>query len=150
MKLLFETPIKLPFETVRDKFNRDLFIYLSPPGIPFDLKKFDGCKKGDEVHIDLGFGFLKQKWVSEITFEETNEKGWSFIDEGRILPWPLKSWRHHHRVDKISDTECVIADDIEYECITNSLTILMKPFLWSVFSIRPKRYKHFFKVEHEI
>lgn len=145
MKLLFETPVKLPFERVRDQFNRDLFLKLSPPGIPFNLKRFDGCKKGDEVHIELGPPVLKQQWVSLITFEETNAKGWSFIDEGKVLPWPLKYWKHHHRVDKIGDTECKIVDDITYECSPSFLAPLIKPFLWSVFSIRPGRYQKYFK-----
>jgi ligand-binding SRPBCC domain-containing protein len=145
MKLYFETPISRPFEEVRDRFNRDLFIYLAPEIIPFELKKFDGCKTGDEVHISLGPQGFKQEWVSLITFEETTEKGWSFIDEGKVLPWPLKSWKHHHRVDKISESECRIVDDIQYECSPGFLNACMKPFFWSMFFIRPGRYKKFFK-----
>lgn len=145
MKLIFETPIALPFEKIRDRFDQDLFLYLSPPLIPSRLKRFDGCKKGDEVHIELGPSPLSQQWVSLITSDETNERGWSFIDEGKVLPWPLKYWKHHHRVDKISETESMIVDDIQYECAPAFLTPVMKPFLWSVFAIRPARYKNFFK-----
>lgn len=145
MKLYFETHIKLPFEKVRDGFTKDLFIFLSPGIIPFNLKRFDGCKKGDEVHIALGPPPLTQEWISLITFEETNGSGWSFIDEGKVLPWPLKYWKHHHRVDKISDTECRIVDDIHFECSPAVLTPVVKPFLWFVFAMRPRRYQLFFK-----
>lgn len=145
MKILFETPINLPFEKVRDRFTQDLFIHLAPPCIPFRLKKFDGCKVGDQVKIELGSWPFIQTWVSDITFEETNEKGWSFIDEGKVLPWPLSYWKHHHRVEKISDSECLIIDDIEYDCHLSTLTLFIKPFLWSIFAIRPKRYKEYFK-----
>ncbi|MFP5387336.1 MAG: hypothetical protein ACLGHN_14760 [Bacteriovoracia bacterium] len=145
MKLLFTTPVPRPFEAIRDKFNRDLFQYLSPGFIPFNIKRFDGCKKGDEIHLGLGPGAIHQEWVSVITFEETNAAGWSFIDEGKVLPWPLKYWKHHHRVDRISDTESLIVDDINFECSPSFLTPLIKPFLWTVFSIRPHRYKMFFK-----
>lgn len=144
MKIIFETPVHLPFEKVRDQFDQKLFTYLAPPLIPFSIKRFDGCKKGDEVHIELGKG-ITQKWISVMTYEETNAQGWSFIDEGKVLPWPLKSWKHHHRVDKVSDTECKIVDDIEYECSPGILTPVIKPFLWSIFAIRPERYKKFFK-----
>lgn len=145
MKLFFKTPVDKPFEKIRDQFNRDLFISLSPSFIPFNLKRFDGCKKGDEVHIELGPAGLTQNWVSLITFEETNASGWSFIDEGKVLPWPLKYWKHHHRVDKISELQSQIVDDITYECSPAFLTPMIKPFLWSVFAIRPGRYKKFFK-----
>lgn len=145
MKLLFETPIHLPYEKVRDQFDSRLFTFISPESIPFNLKRFDGCKLGDEIHIELGPAFYKQKWVSVITQEETNLKGWSFTDEGKVLPWPLTYWKHQHRVDKISATECMIVDDIHYECSSSVLTFLMEPFLWSVFSIRPSRYQKFFK-----
>lgn len=145
MKLIFRTPLSQPVEKIKEGFNRDLFIYLSPPLIPFDLKRFDGCMAGDEVHIELGVFPLRQKWVSLITFEETNQKGWSFVDEGKILPWPLTYWRHHHRVDRISDNESEIVDDITFKCSPFFLTPLIKPFLWALFSIRPGRYKKFFK-----
>ncbi len=145
MKLYFETSISRSFQEVRDRFNKDLFIFLAPQIIPFELKRFDGCKKGDEVHILLGPDALKQEWISLITFEETNENGWSFIDEGKKLPWPLKTWKHHHRVDKVSETECKIIDDIQYECTSGVLDPLIKPFLWTMFFIRPGRYKKYFK-----
>lgn len=145
MKLYFETELKLPFEKVRAQFTRELFVYLSPGFIPFNLKRFDGCKKGDEVHIEIGQPPLIQRWVSLITSEETNGSGWSFIDEGKVLPWPLKDWKHHHRVDKVSDTECRVVDDISFECSPAFLTPIIWPFLWSVFAIRPGRYQSFFK-----
>lgn len=145
MKIYFETPVEMACEKVRDHFNRDLFVYLSPKIIPFKLNRFDGCKTGDEIHIELGPNGFSQDWVSLITFEETNAAGWSFIDEGKVLPWPLKYWKHHHRVDRISATESRIVDDIHYECSPSILAPLIKPLMWSVFAIRPSRYKKYFK-----
>lgn len=141
MRLHFETNINLPFEKVRDQFDQKLFLYLSPKFIPFKMNRFDGCKAGDEYHLQV----LSGEWKGTITFEETNASGWSFIDEGKVLPWPLKNWKHHHRVDKISATECRIVDDINFECFSSVFNILVKPFLWAVFAIRPKRYQSYFK-----
>lgn len=145
MKLYFETPIEMPYEKVRDRFNRDLFLFLSPGFIPFNLKRFDGCKKNDEIHIELGPNGFSQNWVSLVTFEETNASGWSFIDEGKVLPWPLSYWKHHHRVDRISATESRLVDDIHYECSPAFLAPLIRPLMKSVFAIRPARYKKYFK-----
>ncbi len=145
MKLYFETIIPLPYEAVKSRFNQELFIYLAPPLIPFHLKKFEGCKKGDLVQIELGTWPFLQEWLSLITSEEDNDKGWSFVDEGKKLPWPLKNWHHHHRVDKVSEKECCIIDEINFSCSPSILTIFFKPFLYLVFSIRPKRYRKFFQ-----
>lgn len=145
MKLLFKSPVPLPVQKVKDSFNRELFIRLAPPLIPFKLERFDGCVKGNEVHILLGLKPFQQHWVSLITYDGENESGWSFIDEGKVLPWPLSYWKHHHRVDRVSDSSSLILDDIEYRCSPALLSIFMKPFLWSVFAIRPRRYASFFK-----
>ena len=145
MKLFFETALSLPFERIRDQFGRELFTHLSAHIVPFQIKRFDGCKTGDEIHIELGTGGLRQEWVSLITFEETNASGWSFIDEGKVLPWPLKYWKHHHRVDKIGPQESRIVDDITFECSPRILAPIVKPILWSVFAMRPGRYQKFFK-----
>jgi ligand-binding SRPBCC domain-containing protein len=145
MKLLFKTPIQRPVSEIKEGFTKDLFLFLSPPFIPFELERFDGCEAGNEVHIRLGPKALSQKWVSLITSEGTTADGWSFVDEGRRLPWPLSYWRHHHRVDRVTETSSEIVDDIEYRCRPGFLTPLMRPFLWASFSIRPRRYQAFFK-----
>lgn len=145
MKMLFHTPISLPFEQVRDQFGQELFTYISPGIIPFKHRRFDGCKKGDEFHFEIGIGGAMQEWIGHVTFEESNDSGWSFIDEGKKLPWPLSYWKHHHRVDKVSDFECLIVDDISFECTPAILAPLISPILWSVFAVRPYRYKKFFK-----
>lgn len=145
MKLLFSTQVLKSSEKIKEGFTRELFQFLSPGWIPFRILRFDGCKKGDEVHIQLGLHGLSQHWVSLITFEETNASGWSFVDEGKVLPWPLIYWKHHHRVDRITATESKIVDDITFECSPAFLTPLFKPFLWSVFALRPNRYKKYFK-----
>ncbi len=146
MKIFFETTIPRSVADVRAGFTEELFVQLAPGLIPFRLERFDGCLKGNEVHILLGPPFLRQKWVSLITAEETTQAGWSFVDEGRTLPWPLSYWRHHHRVDTVTGDSCRIVDDITYDCSPALLAPLMKPFLWMVFAVRPRRYKAFFGV----
>lgn len=145
MKMIFRTPLNLSVDEVKSKFNRELFEFLAPQWAAFNLERFDGCKVGDEVHIELSLLGMKKKWVSLITHEGEDSSGWSFIDEGKILPWPLSKWKHHHRVEKLSATSCEIVDDIEYEVKNPALEKIMYPVLWSSFAIRPDLYKKYFE-----
>jgi ligand-binding SRPBCC domain-containing protein len=144
MKILFKTTLNTPWSKVIEGFNRDLFLYLSPPGVKVNLARFDGCQKGHEVHLEIESLGLKQSWISLITenFQDQNE--WSFVDEGKKLPWPLVKWRHHHRVIKTSETTTEIIDDINFQCAWG-FTLLMYPALWATFAVRPARYKKFFR-----
>jgi ligand-binding SRPBCC domain-containing protein len=143
MNLIFKTPIPRNYKRVAEGFTSELFLYLTPSWLPGKLIRFDGCKIGNEVHIELGHP--KLYWVSEITDEAMTPLSWHFVDEGKVLPWPLKKWRHKHSVVKISDEESQIIDDIEYHCSNKFLEKSIYPMLYSMFSIRPARYKKFFK-----
>ena len=145
MKLEFKTPLKRSFQDIQSGFDINLFTILSKGLMPFAIKRFDGCKKNDEIHINIGIPPIHFRWVSLVTFDETNASGWSFIDEGKVLPWPLIYWQHHHRVDRISEHESIIVDSIQYECSPKFLGRLIWPVMWIVFSVRPDRYRQYFK-----
>lgn len=145
MRILFETEISLNYLKIKERFNRELFLFLKPPGVKLDLQRFDGCAPGDEVHLALNSMGLKQKWVSVMTAEKQDEKEWSFVDEGKLLPWPLKYWKHHHRVLYLDDNSSKIIDDITFNSAYPWLDALMYPVLWSSFAIRPARYRKFFQ-----
>lgn len=140
MKLLFKTPVTKDLQTVKSAFDRELFEYLAPPLIPAKLERFDGSKTGDEVHLKLG---PFQRWVSLITEDKEDPGVWYFVDEGQILPWPLKYWRHVHRVESTPEGSLIV-DDIEFKTASTLLDKLMYPVLWQIFSLRPKRYQSFF------
>ena len=143
MQLYFKTPLKHPFKKVVQGFSRELFEKLSPPWASADLDRFDGCKKGDEVHLTLKLAGTSQKWVSVMTEASESQDEWFFVDEGKVLPWPLKKWRHKHIVKKINDFESEIIDDISYEA--GAFSVLIYPALWATFRIRPARYRQFYK-----
>jgi ligand-binding SRPBCC domain-containing protein len=145
MKFEFRTSIKKSFQEIKSNFDQELFVHLSKGILPFEIERFDGCEKDNEIHIKIGIWPLKISWVSWISFEETNASGWSFIDEGKVLPWPLIYWHHHHRVDRIGPTESLIVDSIQYKCSSKFLGTLIKPLLWVIFAMRPKRYRQYFK-----
>jgi ligand-binding SRPBCC domain-containing protein len=89
----------------------------------------------------------QQKWVSVITHEMQDSGEWSFVDEGKIMPWPLATWKHHHRVVSLGDNSSKIIDDITFECAHSWMNVFMYPALWLTFAIRPHRYKKFFQGE---
>lgn len=145
MNIYFETTVERPFETVRDHFNEELFAFLKPPGVTVDIERFDGCKKGDEVHLLLHTLGKKQKWVSLITDSDGDSESWFFIDEGKVTPWPIASWKHTHTVKKLSDSSCEIIDDINYTCSPEWMAPLAAPAMWLAFAIRPFKYQQFFR-----
>lgn len=146
MKLLLKTKVNASLERVKSKFNQQLFEYMTPPWTKTEIERFDGCKSGDEIHVMVYQGKVKSKWVSLITKTTDTNEEWSFVDEGAVLPWPMSKWYHLHKVEKISENEVCIEDDIFYECSPAFMTKAIYPIVWATFAIRPKRYKEYFEV----
>ncbi len=144
MHLRFSTRVKASYLSVKGKFNEDLFLKLNPPFPPVKLKEFGGCKRGDKVHLQLNFIFFKQDWISEITFDNTDEKVFEFIDEGTCLPFFLKKWKHHHVVENSGNNESIIIDDITFNSPFIIMDFFLYPVLWLQFVYRKPIYKKFF------
>lgn len=144
MKLVFESRIDLPLLEIKSRFNQELFLALKPPVIKLTINRFDGCSPGDEIHLDLNTMGNKQQWISVITEEKQDAKEWSFVDEGKVMPWPLATWKHHHRVVSLGDKSAMIIDDITFGCAHFWMEKLIYPALWFTFAIRPARYRKFF------
>ncbi len=142
MLIKFSTKVDQSCEKVFAQFDEKLFLELSPPLLPVKLIRFDGCQKNDEVHIEMLFG---QKWVSKIIANEHNAEQIYFVDEGIHLPFPLKSWKHFHRILS-NKSQTIVIDEIYYQ--TNNLLIdcLVYPLFWVIFGYRKNIYKKKFAV----
>lgn len=141
MRIVVSTKVEQNFISVYRGFDRKLFLALKPPLMPMRLLRFDGCKRGDEVHVRLGFG---QEWISLITdFNQTSQQIY-FIDEGVKLPAFLKYWKHKHRMVK-EDSGTLIIDDITYQSPYKWLDWVLYPFLKWSFTYRKPIYQRFFK-----
>jgi ligand-binding SRPBCC domain-containing protein len=145
MNILIKTTLSKNYREVHRGFDLKLFKALKPPLIALEVKRFDGCKKGDEVHLEIGLGPLKQKWVSLITENIENENECTFVDIGHILPPPLKDWKHTHRILKINEQTCEIHDDIHFSSGNKLLDLFLYPALYAQFAFRIPVYKKFFK-----
>ena len=55
MHIQITTTVAQDFETVFGRFDEDLFLALNPPLLPVQLNCFDGCNKGNEIHLTLLF-----------------------------------------------------------------------------------------------
>lgn len=137
MKILIKTPITKDYHEVFALFNRELFIALKPPVVNLVVERFDGCKKGDEVHLNIN----GQRWVSHITeFYESDDEIY-FIDIGVIIPPPLSNWKHIHRIVRTGQGSCEVIDDIEFTTGNTFLDKIIYPAFYTMFLLRRPIYK---------
>lgn len=144
MNLRITTKVEQDFRTVFSKFDLKLFKKLKPPLVSFNIARFDGCKTGDEVVLDVGIFWLKQHWHAVIVEDFENEEMIYFTDTGRILPKPLTYWKHKHIIEKCVDSSKII-DDICYETGNKLIDFMLFPFILLQFFYRKPIYKSYFR-----
>lgn len=137
MNFQIKTLIKNSPPEIFKLFTLDLFIALKPPLTSLKVTRFDGCKKGDEVHLIVN----GQKWISHITENIFNEKEMTFYDEGFVIPFPLKYWFHKHKIIKEDSEHCYVIDDITYQTSFYLLDLLLLPIFLTMFSFRKPIYR---------
>ena len=143
MRIIIETKVSSTVEEVFKGFNESLFLKLAPPFPLVKLKQFDGCQKGDTVHIELSFILFKQQWKSLITNFSKQENEIYFIDKGVELPFFLKHWVHKHNMVKYNSSTIII-DDIEYKTFNVVTDILFYPLMYLQFAYRKPIYQKVF------
>jgi ligand-binding SRPBCC domain-containing protein len=130
---------------VKQGFNLALFKALNPAWMPAKVERFDGCAVGDLVGLKLGFWPMRLKWESHITEEKTTEHFWCFVDEGVVLPFFLKRWRHVHTVES-QKGRCRVVDQIDVEFTSVVWSWLLMPIMRQQFAYRKPVYsKHTWK-----
>ena len=144
MKIYFETHVHQTPSQIFSQFDQKLFEALKPPLLNLRVKRFDGSQTGDEIHLEIGLGPFKMPWVSVITDDRQEEGSFQFVDQGKVLPWPLKSWHHHHVIKRIDDQTSAIIDDIDYSSGYSWVDYLLFSLLWFQFRARKPIYKRFF------
>lgn len=138
MRLKLKSKVNGDLHRVFACFDSELFKYLLPPGAK--LITFEGSKKGAHVHLKLP---LAGEWLSEITTDDISDDKCYFIDEGRILPFPLKQWKHHHILLREGD-DTIIVDDIHFSTGLLLGDLLFYPVLFFSFLPRVWQYKSYF------
>jgi len=143
MRIVIKSLVEQDYRSVFQGFDEELFKALAPRLMPVQVVRFDGCREGDEVHLKVGPGPLAQNWEAKvIEFREGPEEIY-FVDTGQRLPFPLRRWRHRHRMIK-QGQQTLIVDDIQFRSLSILLDPLVYPFLWALFRIRKPVYQRWF------
>lgn len=148
MHILLKTPVEQPLPAVWAGFNRSLFKQLSPPFPPVKIIRFDGCLPGDIVHLELNFLLFRQDWISRITEQQTTDDEIFFVDEGTQLPFFLRYWQHHHRLQRLAagtGHQTLVIDDITFKTPFRLTDYLFYPLMWLQFAYRKPIYKRVFR-----
>lgn len=144
MQLKFSTEVRSSLREVKVGFNRDLFLQLKPFFLKLELDRFDGCERGNEVHLRTGVPGFLQPWISHIVEDSFTENSWSFVDVGASLPFPLRKWKHRHEVRVTASGTSKILDQIEYSSGSRLLDVMLYAPLWVVFAGRAPIYRKVF------
>lgn len=144
MRLRILTPVTQLFSVVVENFNQQLFQKLSPTFPIIKILRYDGNSKGDEIHLELNFLLFDQIWVSVITENNSSDREFYFIDEGRQLPFFLKSWHHVHRIIE-NNGQTNIEDDIRFESRWKWMDPLAYPIFYMQFRFRRAIYRKYFR-----
>ncbi len=139
MQILIKTPVVADYKVVWEGFNEDLFVALKPVFPPLKLLRFDGSMEGDEVHVQI----FNQRFDALIVEQKELSEEIYFIDEGKQLPFPLKTWRHKHRILKQPKGSLII-DDIQFSTGSQILDYLIYPGLYFQFTGRRPVYQKLF------
>ena len=127
-------------------FTQELFVALAPPFPRLRLLRFDGCRVGDRVEIELNTLVKRLRWTSLITDAGQLPDGTLFfVDEGQMLPPPLRYWRHRHLVQPGPGGGSVIVDALEYRTASRVLDALLYPAIWAQFAWRKPIYRRWFR-----
>lgn len=139
MNITLKSTVKGDLKSIYNGFDQDLFKYLLPPGA--ELIAFGGSRKGDIVHLKLP---VAGEWISVITEDDVSDDVCYFIDEGKTLPFPLKKWRHIHKLHR-SGNNTIIEDNMTFSTDILLLDLLFYPVLLFSFLPRVWQYKSYFK-----
>ncbi|RAJ99936.1 ligand-binding SRPBCC domain-containing protein [Larkinella arboricola] len=149
MQVIIQTRVEQPMHRVWDGFTLHLFNQLSPPFPPVNVVRFDGCLKGDTVHLQLNFLLFKQDWISAITEQQETDQEIYFIDRGTKLPFFLAYWQHKHRLIR-EGTHTRIADEVTFRTPTRLTDFLMYPIMYGLFAYRKPIYKRYFRIQTDV
>ncbi|GAB3712037.1 hypothetical protein GCM10027592_50190 [Spirosoma flavus] len=149
MHLILKTPVEQALTQVWTGFNRSLFEQLTPTFPPVNVVRFDGCLRGDVVHLQLNFFLFHQDWISDIVDQNTTDQEIYFVDHGTKLPFFLTYWHHRHRLialpNDASGYQTLIVDDITFRTPFRFTDYLIYPILWLQFACRKPVYRRAFK-----
>ncbi|MBD2770275.1 hypothetical protein IC235_20505 [Hymenobacter sp. BT664] len=145
MHFILRTAVVQPPAQVMAGFTRALFEALAPPFPRLRVLRFDGCRTGDHVDIELNLLVKRLRWTALIVDDGQLPDGTLFfVDEGQQLPPPLRYWRHRHLIEPGPNGSSVVIDSLEYRTASPLLDVLLYPAMWAQFAWRRPIYRRWF------
>lgn len=133
------TPVKESYQFVYKQFDQKLFEFLAPKSLR--LIRFDGSEKGNEVHIKAPL--ISRPAQFEIIDHGIDDNKAFFIDQGKLLPKIMKTWRHEHTMsNKKFHTE--IEDHITFKASNMIIGFILYPLIWADMYGRKRKYIQYF------
>ncbi len=146
MRFQIKTRVKGGHREVFHGFDHNLLLQLSPPGFKLELLHAQDPQEPDSfIRLRMTiFGLVKQEWENDFSHYELGSRECHFVDEGRIMPFPIRKWRHDHRVLADGATHAIINDDVTFKTVFFLLDWLLFPVLWLQFRYRRPIYRRVF------
>ncbi len=140
MKFSMNSPVKgFSPEEIMGIFDFSFLSELSPPMMKPEAVVYEGNRPGAKIHFRLKTPFGKKDWKGEINgYGETPDEIW-FSDEGKEIPFGIKTWHHKHRLIK-TEYGTKIRDEVEVTFKNALLTPLLAPGIWLQFLYRKPLY----------
>jgi ligand-binding SRPBCC domain-containing protein len=127
-------------------FDHQLLLKLTPPGAKIELLHAD-MPDAPQGYIQLRvtlLGIIRQNWINDFSHFELSDRECHFVDQGRQMPFPIRFWRHDHRVLADGADRSIINDDVTFKTGFFLLDWLLFPLLWLQFRYRRPIYKRHF------
>lgn len=86
---------------------------------------------------------IRQEWKNEFSDHEVSDERCHFVDTGMVVPFPIRQWRHDHRVESQGD-HTVIVDDVTFRTRWWLIDAFLIPFIWLQFRYRRPIYRRVF------
>lgn len=139
-RILIKTKVRGTPKEIINSFNKDLLLKVTPPLINVEITQYDGHSIGDEIHIISSLFGNYQSWVNTVIDAHETENLIYFTDKAKEMPFPITSWEHTHKIQKLDDTFCYIIDDIKYDTGSTFSNAFIYPLLYACLYYRKPIY----------
>lgn len=146
MRFQILTKVRGDHRSVFLKFDQSLLLKLTPPGMKMELIRFqepDAPNGSIQLRVTI-LGIIRQDWENVFSHYELGPEECHFVDEGKVLPFPMRLWRHDHRVLADGPDHAIINDDITFKTTFLLMDWLLFPILWLQFRYRRPIYRRIF------
>ncbi len=148
MRFQILTRVKGDHREVFRQFDQNLLLQLNPPGVRLQILDFqEPDVPGGRIKLRVTIlGSIRQDWENEFSQYELSDRECHFVDEGVLMPFPIRKWRHDHRILADGPGRAIINDDITFKTGFFLMDWMMFPILWLQFRYRRPIYRRKFGI----